>query len=87
MTARVAQARKATGAGGQAGGRLTLSGLLRQLGARIVASGLLSPKNLRALKQTLASSGFRPSQTLPLFLGAKVALLLALPIVAWSRHG
>jgi tight adherence protein C len=81
VTARVAQARKATCAGGQADGRLTLSGLLRQLGARIVASGLLSPKNLRALKQTLASSGFRPSQALPLFLGAKVALLLALPIV------
>ena len=81
VTARIAQVRKAAGAGGPAGGRLTLSGLLRQLGARIVASGLLSPKNLHAFEQTLASSGFRPSQALPLFLGAKVALLLALPIV------
>ncbi|MBV8612603.1 MAG: type II secretion system F family protein, partial [Acetobacteraceae bacterium] len=81
VMARIAQVRKATGAGGQAGNRLTLSGLLRQLGARIVASGLLSPKNLHAFEQTLASSGFRPSQALPLFLGAKVALLLALPIV------
>ncbi len=81
VTARIAQVRKVAGVAGQAGGRPTLSGLLRQLGARIVASRLLSPKNLHAFEQTLASSGFRPSQALPLFLGAKVVLLVALPAV------
>ena len=82
VTARIAQVRKAAGTAGQASGsRPTLSGLLRQLGARIVASGLLSPKNLHAFEQTLASSGFRPSQALPLFLGAKVVLLITLPIL------
>jgi tight adherence protein C len=82
VAARIARVRKATGMAGQAsGGRPTVAGLLRQLGARVVASRLLSPKNLMAFEQTLASSGFRPSRALPLFLGARAALLIALPAV------
>ena len=53
---------------------------LRALGQAVVSSGLLSSKSIEDLGQTMAASGHRTSATLPLFIGAKVALLIGLPL-------
>ena len=57
--------------------------LVRGLGRAVVSSGLLSSKSMADLEQTMAASGQRPATALPLFVGAKVVLLVGLPIVAW----
>jgi tight adherence protein C len=56
---------------------------LRAHGKAVVASGLLSSRSMEDLEQTMASSGHRSSTTLPLFVGAKVALFLGLPVVVY----
>lgn len=65
----------ASAGGGQA--------LLRRLGGALLGSGLLSRKTIEGLEQTLTAAGYRGSQVLPLFLGAKAGLLVALPLVGF----
>jgi tight adherence protein C len=57
--------------------------LLRRLGQAVVSSGLLSQRSVADLEQTMTTSGHRASATLPVFVGAKVALFLGLPIIVW----
>ncbi len=56
--------------------------LVGSLGTVLLGSGLLSRKTVAALEQTLAGAGLRPARVLPLFLGAKLALFLMLPLCA-----
>lgn len=56
---------------------------LIQIGNVFARSGLLSAKTLSELDRTLQSSGFRGGNTLALFIGCKVALLLLLPLTVF----
>ncbi len=57
--------------------------LLRHLGQSVVASGLLSRKSMDDLENTMSASGQRTATTLPMFVGAKVVLLFAMPFGVW----
>jgi tight adherence protein C len=59
------------------------SRLIRALGQAVVSSGLLSRKSMEDLEQSVAASGQRASTMLPLFVGAKVALLIGAPVAIW----
>lgn len=59
------------------------SRMLRGLGRAVVSSGLLSSKSMADLEQTMAASGQKAATALPLFVGAKVALFIGLPVGAW----
>jgi tight adherence protein C len=58
------------------------AGLVATLGSAIARSGLLSRKTLAGLERSLASTGLRGSGALGMFVGAKLLLLLLLPILA-----
>lgn len=73
------------------GTRERLLRLLGQLGALLTGSGLLSAKTVSELEQTLQSAGFRGDRALGVFIGAKMAALVGLPLFAWvgltlTRH-
>jgi tight adherence protein C len=57
--------------------------LLAGIGRAVLESGLLPGRTRLELQHTLSGSGFRGSSALALFLGAKLVLLLTLPVVAW----
>lgn len=57
--------------------------VLRAIGQVIVSSGLLSGKSIEDLEQTMSATGAKTSTTLPLFVGAKVALLIGAPVAVW----
>ena len=54
--------------------------LLVRVGNLLAQSGLLSAKTISELDRTLQSSGFRGTNTLALFVGSKVTLLVLLPL-------
>ena len=56
--------------------------LISAMGRVILSNRLLSPKTLRQLEDTLVAGGFRPTTALPLFIGAKICLLVMLPLAA-----
>lgn len=62
--------------------------LLLGVGAAMTRSGMLSAKTLAEFEQTLSAAGYRGDRALGLFLGGKVVLLLALPLIAFLalRH-
>ena len=53
------------------------------VGNLFARSGLLSTKTLSELDRTLRSSGFRGGNTLAVFIGSKVALLMLLPLTVF----
>ncbi|WP_426955196.1 type II secretion system F family protein [Muricoccus radiodurans] len=57
--------------------------LLGRLGAALTGSGVLSAKTVQELEQTLQSAGFRSDRALGIFVGAKVAAIAGLPLLAW----
>jgi tight adherence protein C len=61
-----------------------LLGLVSALGAVLLRGRLLSARTVAELEQTLLAAGLRGDQALPVFLGAKVAGLLLLPLAAFS---
>ena len=56
--------------------------LIAALGTGVARSGLLSPKTIAGLEQTLTATGLNGSRTLGLFVGAKLLLLLVMPLLA-----
>ena len=60
---------------------------VRRLGAVIIQSGILSRKSIADLELTLAAAGYRPATALPLVIGNKVALMIALPVIGWLLAG
>ena len=64
----------------QAGGLL---GLIGAIGTGVARSGLLSQKTVAELTQTLGASGLRGPGALGVFVGAKLLLLIAMPLLAW----
>ena len=65
----------------QAGG---LIGLIGAIGSGVARSGLLSQKTMAELTLTLSSSGLRGPGALGVFVGAKLLLLIAMPLLAWA---
>jgi tight adherence protein C len=61
--------------------------LLAGLGERIARGGLLSANALEDLNLRLNSAGFRGHNMLPVFVGAKLLALIALPLLAWLIFG
>jgi tight adherence protein C len=67
--------------------------MIGQFGGAIAASGLLPRATILQLEETLLSAGFRATNALGLFIGAKVLLVAAMPALAalalqnmgWSR--
>ena len=56
---------------------------LARIGQAIMRSGLLPGRTRAELQQTLSASGFRGSNALALFLGGKLVMVLAGPLLGW----
>lgn len=63
---------------------LTASGVLRAIGEAISGTALISEKDRRDLERAVAAAGYRPQTVVPVVLGLKVVLLLALPAAAYA---
>jgi tight adherence protein C len=61
--------------------------LLAGIGHAVLESGVLPGRTRLELQQTLSSSGLRGPSALSLFLGAKLVLVLTLPVAAWALGG
>jgi len=70
-----------TGSSHQAVGLL---GLIGAIGSGMARSGLLSQKTMAGLTTTLGASGLRGPRALEVFVGAKLLLLLVLPLLAMA---
>ncbi len=57
------------------------------IGTTFARSGLFSTRTLTEFEQTLLSSGFRGPNGLGLFIGGKLLLVCALPLIAWPLGG
>jgi tight adherence protein C len=57
-------------------------GLISLIGNAVARSGLLSAKTIERLEHTLASTGLRGSSALGYFVGAKILLMLTVPLLA-----
>jgi tight adherence protein C len=57
--------------------------LLGAVGQMVLSSGLLSGKAIDDLRQTVTATGHRTGPALSLFVGGKLVLLIALPLLAW----
>lgn len=80
-TPRQRQSAESQGSAGSGKGvAQSLLGIVARIGT--AASALLSRKTLRELEQTLSSSGLSKSTSLGLFIGAKVSLVVLLPLIA-----
>ena len=60
-----------------------LQQLVTGLGKAVVQSGIMPGRTRSELAQTLAGAGFRSPNSLPLFVGSKLAMLFGLPAAAW----
>ena len=69
-------------AGDETGAGVGLAGIVSALGLLIARSGLLSRKTVEGLQQTLSAAGFRGANALGLFVGTKLLLVVALPLIA-----
>ncbi len=54
-----------------------------QIGGVLGKAGVLSPRTVAELEQTLSAAGFRGSSVLPIFLGAKLTMLIGLPMLTF----
>src|SRR5690242_17990791 len=59
-----------------------LLGAITQFGQFILRSGLLSQKTRTDLETTLTSAGYNAANGLAMFVGAKIALAIGLPLIA-----
>ena len=55
---------------------------LSAVGHAVIRSGLLSRKAIDDLEQTMAASGYRAGPALSLFIGAKISMLVGMPLLA-----
>jgi tight adherence protein C len=58
------------------------AGLIAVIGNAVARSGFLSAKTIGGLEHTLASTGLRGSSALGYFIGAKILLMLIMPLLA-----
>lgn len=58
-------------------------GLVTRVGGLLTRQGVLSARTVQDLEQTLSAAGFRGEGVLPLFIGAKIAMLVMLPALGF----
>jgi len=63
---------------------MTASGALRAIGEAISGTALISDKDRHDLERAVAAAGYRPQTVVPVVLGLKVVLLVALPAAAYA---
>lgn len=63
---------------------VTASDVLRSIGEVISGTALISEKDRRELERAVAAAGHRPQTVVPVVLGLKVVLLVALPAAAYA---
>ncbi|MDW8444260.1 MAG: type II secretion system F family protein [Acetobacteraceae bacterium] len=63
---------------------VTASGVLRAIGEAISGTALISEKDRKELERAVAAAGYRPQAVVPVVLGLKVVLLVALPAAAYA---
>ncbi len=69
-------------------GDMSLLAAVAAIGRFLARSGLLPAATLSELELTLSTAGFRYSNALGLFIGAKMLLMILLPLVAYATlHG
>ena len=61
--------------------------IIAAVGNALARSGLLSDKTVTELEQTLLAAGFRGGNGLGLFVGSKILMVVALPLLAWFGLG
>jgi tight adherence protein C len=59
-----------------------LVALMRRIGSGM-RDKMMSAKDADALAKSLAAAGLEPSKALPIFIGAKLACLILIPMVTW----
>jgi len=68
----------------RAAGSGIISSALRAIGNALGGSALLSDKDRRDLERSVAAAGYRPQSVVPVVIGLKVVLLLAVPGVVYG---
>ena len=63
---------------------MSAEGILRAIGSMLSNTALLSETDRRDLERSIAAAGYRPGRVVPLVVGAKVILLLLLPLVLYA---
>ena len=67
--------------------RSPVTRIISGFGQVIIRTGALPGKTLTELEQTLTAAGFKGAQGLALFLGAKVIMLVVVPLMVWGLAG
>jgi tight adherence protein C len=68
----------------RASGSGIVSGTLRAIGTALGGSALLSDKDRRDLERSVATAGYRPQSVIPVVIGLKVVLLVAVPAAIYG---
>lgn len=66
------------------GPRLGAGEALRAIGEALGSTALISERDRRELERSVAAAGLRPQAVVPLMIGLKVVLLVALPLALWG---
>ncbi|WP_439579399.1 type II secretion system F family protein [Elioraea sp.] len=61
-----------------------VSGILRTIGNALGGSALLSEKDRQDLERSVAAAGYRPQSVVPIVIGLKVVLLIAIPAALYG---
>ncbi|BBK31535.1 tight adherence protein C [Stella humosa] len=63
---------------------LSMDGMLRWLGGLLGNTAILPEKDRRELERAVAAAGYRPGNVVPLVIGTKIVLLVALPLLVYG---
>lgn len=61
-----------------------IGGVLRAIGNTLGSSALLSERDRRDLERSVAAAGYRPQNVVPIVIGLKVVLLVAVPALLYA---
>lgn len=65
-------------------GASMIGAVLRAIGNALGGSALLSAKDRRDLERSVAAAGYRPQSVVPMVIGLKVVLLVAIPLAVYA---
>ncbi len=63
--------------------RAIVLGLLRSIGGYVQHLSVFSAKDIAELERTARSAGYAPESAIPLVMGGKIVLMVALPLIAY----
>jgi tight adherence protein C len=64
-----------------------LLSILRRFGESLRRTALFSESDLQSLERATAAAGFNPRNTVSIFIGIKMVVLVAAPVLAWVTAG